>query len=270
MRLAIGANWGVAVALLFATACGLPRNEKSVTQCVIGNDQTSTINGKWDVTPVRIALGGVPGAVEDSGTRDDKLLIQASAEIWNRFSTISLGYPIIDYREPSGGVRLHSADLGDLSACNYDLISTEENAFVDPILIRKRAVWPSSFSSSVIAVTTACPRRQGCKGLGCIYKMSIIELNMQHYFSPGKPQPDPISILVHEMGHMLGLGHSCEYPPSSGSKIEGIPDCNSKFLPKSYRTAVMFPQFLVTSDGAGEVRSKLNGNDMGRTNCIYK
>ncbi len=265
MRFGFGAKWSAVVALLFATACGLPRNEKSVTQCVIGNDQLSTINGKWDVTPVRIALGGLVGAVEGSDTVNDKLLIQTSAEVWNRFSMISFGYPIIDYREPGSGVRVDSWDTGGFPACSIDLLATDEKSFVDPIVIRKRAAWPPDLSESVIALTTTCPRRQACKGLGCRYKMSIIELNLQHYFAPGKPQPDPISILVHEMGHMLGLGHSCEY-----RSADGIPDCNSKYLPKAYKNAVMFPQFLVTREGPGEVRSKLNANDMGRTNCIYK
>ncbi len=98
----------------------------------------------------------------------------------------------------------------------------------------------------------------------------MIELNVEHYFASGKPQPDVKSILVHEVGHMLGLGHSCEFSANSEEEKEGVPNCYSKFLNKSYIRAVMYPSFDVPESGPAEVRSKLNHNDMGRANCLYK
>jgi hypothetical protein len=255
-------SWGW-LALLVAAGCGMPRNEGSVTQCSMGRDQTKTYLGKWEVTPVQVALGAVVGSTQNEIVAQDKAIIKAASEIWNRFSKISFGFPIIDYQDAATGeVRVSNADV-DRAICDHLLIGSGGKAFAEPVMIWKRSSWP--YSSSIIALTTSCPQ----SGTST-FKMSIIELNVQHYFASGKPQPDATSIVVHEMGHMLGLGHSCEFSSKSQEALDGVPDCGSRYIPKFYKTAVMYPEFSVSQDGPGEVRSKLNANDMGRTNCIYK
>jgi hypothetical protein len=250
------------LALLMAAGCGMPRNEKSVTQCTMGADQTKTYIGKWEVTPVQVALGAVVGTTANEIVAQDKSIIKAASETWNRFSKISFGVPIIDYQDAAtGDVRVSNADV-NRTICEHQLIAADGNSFSQPVMIWKRPKWP--YASSIIALTTSCPQ----SGTS-IFRMSIIELNVQHYFALDKPQPDATSIMVHEMGHMLGLGHSCEFSSTSRNDLDGIPDCGSRYIPKAYKTAVMYPQFTVSTDG-GEVRSKLNANDMGRTNCIYK
>ncbi len=78
----------------------------------------------------------------------------------------------------------------------------------------------------------------------------------------GKKQPDYQSILLHEFGHLIGLGHSCEV----GGRA-GYPDCNGA-ISESIFEAVMFP--VVQFDGMiGEQRRALKQNDMARANCLY-
>ena len=92
-----------------------------------------------------------------------------------------------------------------------------------------------------------------------------MELNYQNFFVTGKPVPDLQSIITHEMGHLLGLGHSCETDTETG-----VPNCNESGLPPAYQAALMFPTFTFDSNGNGQIKRDLQSNDEGRANCLYQ
>jgi hypothetical protein len=94
--------------------------------------------------------------------------------------------------------------------------------------------------------------------------MAIMELNYQNFFVAGQRQPDLRSIMVHELGHLLGLDHTC----ATGAKA-GFPDCNQSSLSAEYFEAVMYPVIPFDSTGAGAVKRDLNRNDQGRAQCLY-
>jgi hypothetical protein len=89
-----------------------------------------------------------------------------------------------------------------------------------------------------------------------------MELNYRDFFVAGKKQPDYQSILLHEFGHLIGLGHSCEVGASAG-----YPDCNGT-IPQSIFESAMFPVVQFTGL-VGEQRRTLRENDMARANCLY-
>ena len=84
-------------------------------------------------------------------------------------------------------------------------------------------------------------------------------------FVAGHKQPDLQSIVLHEIGHVLGLNHSCE----AASTGTGVPGCNDFGVSSAYASAVMAPLFGFDENGYGEQKRQLTQNDEGRANCLY-
>ncbi len=96
---------------------------------------------------------------------------------------------------------------------------------------------------------------------GRILGASIL-LNFELYNAPGKQRVDVESLLLHELGHVLGLLHSCNGSSSDSTDSTTAPNCN--VAPSQYTNAVMYP-FLI----ANQERRKLQQNDYNRINCLY-
>lgn len=101
---------------------------------------------------------------------------------------------------------------------------------------------------------------------GRIVGASIL-LNFEDYNSPGKQRIDVESLLLHEMGHVLGLLHSCNGSGGGGIDSTTSPACftgGSLTAPTQYTSAVMFPFLEVAQE-----RRQLKQNDYSRINCLY-
>jgi hypothetical protein len=122
-------------------------------------------------------------------------------------------------------------------------------------MIYKNRTWGGGMGgSSVMALTSLCPVTTANSSLR-MFVSAVMEVNFANYFVNGAPQPDLQSLVVHELGHMLGLDHSC-----TGSACASAPE--------AYRTAVMYPS--LGFDGMnGRIRRDLGTNDQQRANCLY-
>lgn len=244
------AIWGCCLAALLAgPACNKKKVQQSyVSDCSLPDDQSATLSGRWPITPIKV--GYQAGAF----TQQEIAQMSLAVQNWNQFYNSSKRYPLFDDGAPN-----HYMVNGNFpnSPCAYSAI--QNNQFVVPIAIFKETSW--AYTSGAIAVTTTCPMNGN--GMPSFF-MGAIQLNYQYFMGNGLPVFDSQSILLHELGHLAGLKHSCEF----GSSTQGIPDCNSS-INGDYKSASLYPKFG-WNGLQGEVRRSLNTNDQSRANCIYQ
>lgn len=224
-----------------------------VKTCIIPSDQTGTIAGHWPTIPVPLAFHQ-----GDFSPSEMTTIIQA-AETWNKFYTASLNIIPLDYGTTSNPRVSSSADTSQAgSFCASGIIQGTQ--FNGNVVFYKLGAWPSAYPAGAIALTNYCPLPG--KPYPTFFQ-AVIEINYQGFFV-GAKVPDLQSIILHELGHLVGLKHSCE-----GTAQTGMPNCNDATLNPEYVTASMFPVFSFEASGAGQIKQVLGANDQGRANCLY-
>jgi len=74
------------------------------------------------------------------------------------------------------------------------------------------------------------------------------------------------SVIMHELGHTIGLDHSC----SGGAGTENFIGCSKVSSDHAYAQALMFPTLSRGSGTkAAETKNSLRTNDFDRTSCLY-
>ena len=251
-RLSLATLIGLAFA---ATACSLGGSAQPlVTTCVLPADQSGSLEGHWKVVPVPIALDS-----SSQFTPFESGVITTAADTWNNFFAASLGLHPIDY----GGTtpRISTAPR-PAKVCGQNITSSSGNAYTGSVVIYKDGNWP--YSHSEIALTTYCGPTGTPNGSQLFYDAAI-ELNYQDFFAPGKQQPDLQSIVLHELGHLVGVNHSCETYTKAGT-----PNCSAAGISPDYLAASMYPVFGFNNLNQGTQRRDLGANDQGRANCLYQ
>jgi hypothetical protein len=238
-------NLSFVVLSVLAFACAQATDAPVVTTCQLPSDQTSTLSGNWALTPVPIAFHtGDWSAAEMSAMTN-------AADTWNHFFTQTQKFAIIDYGT-AGSPRTSSISKPS-SPCSESIAGTQYSA---PVVVYKDATWP--YGASTIALTRFCT--SASTPLNHM-TMAYIEVNYQNYFVAGQQNPDLQSIVLHEMGHLAGLNHSCE-----SISTTGFPNCAAN---ADYTDAVMAPVFTFDQSGNGQQKRGLTANDEGRANCLY-
>ncbi len=270
-------GWVAGIAVLAGSGCAMQAEDESVARvmaCVVPADQRGTLPYQWAAPQIPFHVVQGTGARPDVGSFSEGELraIRDAAQAWNTHLSVAQGVNGLGL--DSGGLRVLASSAPAISAsqiCNSSAIQGSSWRQGASIAVYKRTAWPYSGATNAIAITTKCsvdgsPRKQ--------LQNAMIEVNWDYYFvsqaSKGRSGvtqiPDLKSVVLHEMGHLFGLEHSCEVQAGVG-----IPGCNRSGLPSDYFYALMYPAFAfsgTSSTRQGEVKG-IRVNDQGRANCLF-
>lgn len=264
--------------LLFMAGCyARPSNALNAgrvinyTSCALPKDQgVGSLHGKWSALPVPVVLDR-DFYVADNG--DAAPALRGALQSWNTWANLR-GTQAFSLKNDGSGISA-GREIPELTDCAQ---ASYSSSVTDVVGIWK--INSSGFHRNQRPSCGTLPNGQPGRILpfavqgqtdwiiqgGRIVGASIL-LNFEDYNSPGKQRIDVESLLLHELGHVLGLLHSCNGSSGDSRDSTTSPACFTNGVLSAnplYTNAVMFPFLEVAQE-----RRDLKQNDYSRINCLY-
>jgi hypothetical protein len=224
---------------------------QEVGKCPISDDQKGTFMAPPKNPQLTLTVDSLIANDPDHGTSWMASVHQA-AQKWN-----DLGQTLrsADFFTVQTGDVPDDIRNGQFSDCQMSDAGDASNFFL--VIEKNPAHWTASgFNNQIPGATVRCYTND--------------DLTQQVIFvRPDLVRDEQVtSIFLHEMGHSLGLDHSCK----SGGGPE-FPDCQSILGDQTnpYNLAVMYPNLIedFTFQTAVPIKEDLQANDIARAGCLY-
>ncbi len=224
------------------------------------------MKGSWASTPISLILDRDFYVSEDGREADQ---IKGAIETWNAWHRIKYGTNIFTIVNDGTGQDA-GRDIPPLTTTCDQVAYTSANT--DSVGIWKIRPYGDGINRRVACQSGTGTRLklmddlvQGSTDWSItnhhISGASVL-LNFDGWNVAGRDELDIESLAVHELGHVLGLLHSCN--GTSGNFLDGTGAVNCSSAPAKYEDAVMFPSLV-----SGQIRRILQPNDYARINCLY-
>jgi hypothetical protein len=229
-----------------APADGDGFNSESVllASCQAAPDQRGSFMAKVNGFPLHLQA-------DATFSQSERASIQEAVERWNDLGLRLTGSAFFDLQFVPASGAARTADPRDCSATAYGNADTFT-------LLREtsQSRWRSlGFTDSIPGATLRC-----FSGTRVDHQVVLIYINV---VDPAQLS----SVILHELGHALGLDHSC----FNGAGKSDFISCTGLAESHPYHLAVMFPSLRSRRSAfeLPEIKDELGDNDQMRTACIY-
>jgi hypothetical protein len=222
-----------------------------IGQCQISNDQKGTFMAPPRNSQMVMTVDSLIANDPDHGTKW-MAGVQKAVQKWNDFGQSARGADFFSIQTGDVPDDIRSGQFGNCQATD----GGDANDFY-LVIEKDPAHWTASgFNNNIPGATIRCYTNDD------LIKQVI-------FVRPDLVRDEQMtSIFLHEMGHSLGLDHSCR----DGGGPE-FPNCKSFASDQTnpYVLAVMYPELVadLTFQSVFPIKEDLQANDIARAKCFY-
>jgi hypothetical protein len=243
-----------ALLVLALAACapaepGLGALQESIAsgQCPVEQDQLGSFLPSLPIQRT------VTVAVDSAFSTAEKSAINQAINTWNDWSRGAVGREF--FQETQATIRSDFMPASGQNPCDFQVPGGDGDFAV--VRVTDPEVWSDlGLTSANPAATLRC--RQGDELTRQVLLIRSDLVRSEQW----------VSVVLHELGHVIGLDHSC----NSGAVTDDFASCEGLDAEHPYRVAVMYPKLSVGSSRTGrgvEVKEALKENDEMRAACLY-
>lgn len=219
-------------------------------KCSMDPAQVGTLAESVARLPVKVSI--------DAGWKLEELeVIEQAVGTWNEFSMASLGRPLFELRPMQPAEPMCLNDMTELHKfCDSGL----DGLWILPVLTDYH--WRSmGFTQMDLGATRRCSTGRDGKPPSMVVVINWTE----------KRGSILGAVALHELGHVLGLKHTCAHGAGGEVRCSGLGEDHP------YMMSVMAPNFYVNTIRRGQDQAYYSGaemvlssNDIERAFCLYR